>query len=321
MFEQLLKKHFEGPAGRGTFQLENGKTIHQWQKFETEFLWKEIWEEETYGGKHGVQLKPGAVVYDCGANIGMFSLWVHDQCKGDVDIVAFEPIPSTWEVLNKNAKDMGPRVKALNCGVSDSPAEVDFEAHPFCTIWSTQDASFAEEREQRLVDDFTAAVVHGDGWLSKVMPAWVARKLVARFIAAASKRETVRCTLRRLGDVIREQGHTHIDLLKVDVEGAEVSILTSIDDDQWPGIQQVAMEVENFKLRDTCTRILESKGFSVTSVATEQENNKHARSEVCNVYAFRQEQAGADAGAASDDDEQQGAGSVQTRRRARRSGD
>jgi hypothetical protein len=121
--------------------------------------------------------------------------------------------------------------------------------------------------------------------------------------------------------VIREQGHTHIDLLKVDVEGAEVSVLTGIDDDQWPGIQQVAMEVENFKLRDTCTRILESKGFSVTSVATEQENNKHARSEVCNVYAFRQEQAGADAGAASDDDEQQGAGSVQTRRRARRSGD
>ena len=56
-----------------------------------------IWEyNETLLGKKII--KPGDVVYDCGANIGYFSLLA--ASKG-FKVVSFEPIASNFQLLKK----------------------------------------------------------------------------------------------------------------------------------------------------------------------------------------------------------------------------
>ena len=49
-------------------------------------------------------LKPESIILDCGANIGVFSLWAHYLSpKGK--IYSFEPTKSTFEILKKNIKE------------------------------------------------------------------------------------------------------------------------------------------------------------------------------------------------------------------------
>ena len=77
------------------------------------------------------------------------------------------------------------------------------------------------------------------------------------------------CSLRRLSDVISEQGIDHIDLLKIDVQRAEADVLNGLDEDDWPKIQQLVMEVHDSHDQATSgrveefTRMLKSRGFDV----------------------------------------------------------
>lgn len=54
--------------------------------------------------------------------------------------------------------------------------------------------------------------------------------------------ETRTAPVRTLSSVIREQGITSVDYLKIDVEGGEVSVLGGIEEMHWPLIEQIAVE-------------------------------------------------------------------------------
>ena len=60
--------------------------LHQINVYETEYLYKEIFEDETYL-KHGIAIPEGAVVFDIGANIGLFTLFVKHRAA--IDRVTF----------------------------------------------------------------------------------------------------------------------------------------------------------------------------------------------------------------------------------------
>ena len=161
------------PLGGSPTTLPNGMRITHWQSTETDFLYSEIWgAESAYGRPGSVEFKPGAVVIDAGANIGMFSLYAAARCRGDARIYSFEPIPSTHAVLAANAaaanagayaaqfepaKGATLAIKTFNLGLSDSAASVVFEHHPNLTIWSTTDADFAQKRLDRIAGDLPRA--------------------------------------------------------------------------------------------------------------------------------------------------------------------
>lgn len=122
-------------AGTSTV-LPNGMRITQWTEFETKFLYEEIWGSDNAYSKGGIQFREGAKIIDCGANVGMFSLYAAARCRGDATIVSFEPIPSTFQVLaaNANAANAGAfnaiykphkgaklKILPLNVGVSNAP--------------------------------------------------------------------------------------------------------------------------------------------------------------------------------------------------------
>jgi hypothetical protein len=54
--------------------LPNGLPIACVSSLDLNFLYKEIFEQRIYL-QHGIELQPGNVVLDCGANIGLFSLF------------------------------------------------------------------------------------------------------------------------------------------------------------------------------------------------------------------------------------------------------
>ena len=80
--------------------------IYSWSGYESNVLYEEIFDKASYRDG-GIQLDRGATIVDAGANIGMFSLWAYRECEGEADVYAFEPIPSTFQVLEKNAQAFG----------------------------------------------------------------------------------------------------------------------------------------------------------------------------------------------------------------------
>lgn len=69
---------------------------------------------------HTELIKKGGVVVDAGANIGVFSIFVAAN-NPEVTIYAFEPTPSTFEVLKENTKYWN-NIKIFNCGLGEKEA-------------------------------------------------------------------------------------------------------------------------------------------------------------------------------------------------------
>ena len=277
------------PTGGTPYTLPNGLEIFHWQEGETRFLYTEIWGAESAYSRGDLIFRPGAVILDAGANIGMFSLFAAAQCQHSATIVSFEPIPSTHSVLSANAaaaskRSAGLDWRALNVGLSDAPLATHFEHHPHFSVWSTQTKSFAEERLRRIEEDIPRALDTNDSWLvRRCFPRALARalaSLVLRNKVGLTERVPVR--LVTLSSVLEEQGllGADIDFLKVDVEGAEVQVLQGIKPEHWPRIQQVALEVENYAARDAVLGILRAQGFATSHFASEQERNPGVKSEV-----------------------------------------
>src|SRR5262249_60403938 len=81
-------------------------------------------------------------------------------------------------------------------------------------------------------------------WL-RHLPGFLVRPLLEQVIRRAVVTEHVECPMRTVSEIIREQQVPHIDLLKVDVEKAELDVLEGIEATDWPRIRQVVVEVHD----------------------------------------------------------------------------
>jgi acyl carrier protein len=93
--------------------------------------------------------------------------------------------------------------------------------------------------------------------------------LLDELVADRLVSETVTVPTRRLSGLLAGLGLDRVDLLKIDVEKAEWSVLQGIDAEDWPKIRQVAIEVHDIAGRLEAVRtLLRERGFEV---AAEQE--------------------------------------------------
>ena len=241
--------------------------------------------------RHGVTVQPGATVIDVGANIGLFTLVVHERCGGDIDIYAVEPMPASLEVLRSNvARARSDRIRVFACGLGATRGTAVFAHYPHHSQLSTSYGSAAEERE--LTEQLTQSFLRN---IDK-LPAphrWVGllptplRTPLMRAMVARSFRDVqqVPCEIRTVSDIVQEHGIDRIDLLKVDVEKAELEVLKGVDAADWPKVQQVVMEVHDIdgRLR-AITELLEQNGL--VHVIAEQEPALRG-SNVYGLYAAR----------------------------------
>ena len=267
-----LRLSGEGRLGAIALQaLENGLEVAHLNASETEFLYREIFEQRAYR-RHGIRLEDGDTVLDVGANIGLFSL---SLCldRERLRIHAFEPIPEIHRVLEVNAELFGGGWTAHAYGLSDAPGAADFTYYPHLSMVSGAAANTAEEM----------AVVRSvflreqGGALKDAAP-----EEIDGLIRNRLESRTVRCELRTLSDVIREHQIEVIHLLKIDVEKMEEWVLRGIQDSDWAKIRQLVIEVHDADGRlERIAGLLTGKGFEV---ATDRDEVLGA-SRIFQVYA------------------------------------
>jgi len=251
--------------------LPNGMVVSCHQKHEVPLVQLEI---QSYFG-NGMQLNAGDTMFDVGANIGLFSLAAYHHCDRDLRIFAFEPVAPIFELLQANCErnTTRPDVSVFRCGLSHRSGSVDFAYYPRAPVLSTaypdREADLKILKEivvNRLIHLAEAPVaLRGLRWVPGPMRGplvdWVLRRALVPV--------TARCEMRTLSEVMSEYGVGRIDLLKVDVEKAELDVLNGIDAKDWPKIQQVVVEVHDLDRRvETTRRLLMAAGLR--SISMEQ---------------------------------------------------
>lgn len=130
---------------------------------------------------------PEPVIFDVGANHGNVARKFRKRFPGST-VYCFEPFPETHASLVANTAD-DPRIKTFNFGLADHSGEQAF---------------YSNTRPEANSLLASAAGVE-DVWGAGVM----------------ETREVVEVALRTLDSVVEELGVPRIDLLKLDVQGAE----------------------------------------------------------------------------------------------------
>ena len=226
--------------------------------------------------RHGIEIKAGDTVLDVGANIGVFSLWVYDQYGADVNVYAFEPIQPIFDVLDLNRVRVGwPNFKTFPFGISNECTTAEFtffSAMPAISSASVnRSAAWVAMKREDLKRAIVASRSERGFPFLRWLPAAVRPRVLGLFVdivlgslsRTVFKTTKVICELRTMSQVVREQAIPRIDLLKIDVEGAELDVLSGIQDCDWPIIRQVVAEVESYSCNSwVVARLLRQHGFT-----------------------------------------------------------
>jgi FkbM family methyltransferase len=250
------------------FEPDDDLMIFHRNRREADFIFREVFRDNEYL-RNGVRLPDRPTVVDVGANVGGAAVLFGKACPG-ARIFAIEPVPHLCRVIELNARLHDIDVVVIPCAVGDTRRQTVVTYYPKNTAMSGLLASQADREVLKayLGRDEEAASAAG-------LDAMVAELLVG---------EPIECSVQTLGQVLAGYPIDHIDLLKIDVEKAEWQVLRGIDDNLWPRIDQLVMEVHNIDGRvASCVSLLESKGFSVLV----DRNQDLLNTDMYGVYARR----------------------------------
>src|SRR5262249_15428375 len=130
-------------SGRERYLLPNKLAITHLNKNETDFLYKEVFEVKAYY-KHDISIKPGDCVFDVGANIGLFTLFAHQQ---GARVYSFEPNPYVYEIMKLNSQLYRVVGEQMQCGLSREEKQTKFTFYPQFSFLSGLYADLAEDKE------------------------------------------------------------------------------------------------------------------------------------------------------------------------------
>ncbi|MEA2562147.1 MAG: hypothetical protein QOH06_3651 [Acidobacteriota bacterium] len=223
-------------ADKARHPLPNGMSIYHHNRHETDPLYHEIFEKQIYF-RHGIALPERACVVDLGANIGMFTLFVSQYYPG-ARIYAIEPLEPLFQTLSANVGLYGPQVKPLQMGVAEASRRESYVFYPGYTVMSGASAS-ADARED--MEFVKANVIREEGAEERA----VLLEHLDEVLSERFKPEIHEVRVATLSQVIRENGIEKIDLLKMDVQRAELSVLEGIEEQDWDKIGQIVLEVHD----------------------------------------------------------------------------
>ncbi len=241
------QSEFSEIATQRRCKLPNNMEIAYQSKVEAEYFYKDIFEKQIYL-RHGITLKDGDCVFDVGGNIGLFTLFVHQQQK-NLTVYTFEPAPDLFEIMRFNISRNGFNAKLFNCGLSNQTKTATFTFYPKSSGMSSFYADVKEEKEvlraimlnqinqrRQGLSGMDQVMQYADDVLDDLLDDWF-------------ESETYICQLRTLSDVISEHHVEQIDLLKLDVQKSEWDIITGIKKDDWQKIKQIVIEVHDIEGR------------------------------------------------------------------------
>ncbi|MEV8378875.1 amino acid adenylation domain-containing protein [Kribbella sp. NPDC056861] len=253
--------------------LPTGVTVLSANASETDFMGREIFADRTYL-QAGITLPDGACVFDVGANIGLFAVFVATVCR-DPRVFTFEPLPPLQRLLRRNLDLHGITGELLPCGAGRETTSADFSYYPYATVLSGRYADLGDE--SAMVKAFLTSQLEAQG-------VELDDEVIDELLIERLRTETYTCSIRPISEVIAEYGVDHIDLLKIDVEKSELDVLAGITAEDFARIDQVVVEVHDSAGRlDQVIGLLRSHGFETTTLRDAQ----LTETSLYNVYASR----------------------------------
>jgi FkbM family methyltransferase len=263
------------PINDRRYKLPNNLEILYQSQAETDYFYKDIFENQVYL-KHGITLNDGDCIFDVGANIGLFTLFVNQQCS-NAKIYSFEPAPPLFEILRLNTELHKVNGKLFDFGLSNEAKTATFTFYPSSSGMSSFFADRQEEK-QVLKAIMLNQLQSGMAGMEQVME-YSDELLEERF-----KSKTFTCQLRTLSEAIAENNVESIDLLKIDVQKSEFDVIKGIKNNDWEKIEQIVIEVHDREGQlGQIVDLLRIKGYEVV---VEQED-LYEGSNIYNVYAIR----------------------------------
>ena len=163
------------------------------------------------------------VIFDIGANIGITSVFLA-KIFPNASIYSFEPLINNFEILKKNTYEYN-NIKIFNFGLGSSNGS--FKVYLSEDNENYGGASFFPKDKGHISESYT------------------------------------KCEVKNTNDVLKELGINSIDLIKIDTEGAEHDILTSLNKKIIQDISWITGELHgnrDFELLN----YLDNLGFSIS---------------------------------------------------------
>lgn len=183
-----------------------------------------------------------SIVWDIGANMGLWTMFMAQKASPSGCVFAFEPIPATFELLQKNIKANSlVNVKAQRVALGDKNAMVEmFPARP---------------------DDGTTSSL---------------AKIDGRYGTSDRATSVVMLTAKSFAT---EHGLVP-DVAKIDVEGAECLVLRGFSEDIWASLRTLSIEIHPEFIPmiggsvSEVEKLIRDKDFSIIE-RTQRRNTEH----------------------------------------------
>lgn len=275
-----------------------------------DIVYHENFEDRTYF-RSGVKVDASSYVIDVGANIGLFALSLLKDFPG-IKISCVEPVPVLFEACKQNVTRYSLNatdVKCHNVGLGEKECTVPFTYCPQASAMSGQfeDKDVLVAKDKRITSWIAAVLEDGatGGVLPQcvksvtsllrgpmgtlvamvLIPAWIL--LAIWYAAGTMPRQKFMATITTLDHILKKDGIAQVDLLKVDVEGAELLVMKSISREAFSRIRQIVVEVHDIDNRtNLITTMLKENGF-VVSKEEEEHLATHKLLHLDTLYAIR----------------------------------
>lgn len=275
-------KHSPTIGGKSRYVLPNQMAIAHLNKNETDFLYKEVFETNSYL-RHGITISDNDCIFDVGANIGLFTL-LASQKGHNLRIYAFEPNPYVAEILRLNLMLFDVQAKLFECGLGSECKNTTFTFYPKFSFLSGIYADADEDKE--VVRSFIRKQRTG-GRASAIYRGQNIDSLLEELLQDRFNSKSFDVPLMTLSEVIKENNIDRIDLIKINVEKSELDVIAGISDRDWERINQVVLELHDIEGRlNQVTSLLDRQGYQIEveqdwSLEESQKSNYY-------VYAVRE---------------------------------
>ena len=196
-------------------------------------MYLEIFQHKHHMLAKGFDAKKDKIVFDAGANEGYYTIGMK-QNNPSLKIISVEPVPETFKMLKKNINtNKLKNIIPINKALSFSNKKISMDFVPEATMIASKNI-LAQPRS------------------------WLDKKRI-------KKVKVQGITLTKLCKQLKINS---IDILKLDVEGAELDILKG-GKEMLPKIKKIIIEWHSKKLKKQCTQLLQKNGFKLVLSSNE----------------------------------------------------
>lgn len=209
----------------------------------------------------------------------------NELCEGRADIFAFEPIPDIYQALKLNADRFNSRkIKTFQICLGTKSQIANFTYYPNATAISSLYPDLSGREKGQLATTVMENLAKLPFPIDRIqfLPEPLLSFAIDRMVDFAYFEEQVECRMKTVSQLIAEQSVNKIDLLKIDVEKAELDVIRGIETDDWSKIKQIVVEVHDIDRRvELISNLLVNNGF----ITNREQDPMFRHLNVHNIYA------------------------------------